>query len=72
MIDRIKGFWDSLVHFFTFFDDLMADVTYFVPPYIQGALLMFIFFALIILACKLVKGIIEVAKSLLASIFFFI
>ena len=72
MIDRITGFFKSLNHFFQFFNGLMEDMTYFVPMYIQGALAMLLFFAFVVLAVKLVKGILEVIKTILTSIFFFI
>lgn len=71
MIDRAAGFFKSLNHFFEFLDGILADATYFIPLYVQGALAMLFFFAFIILACKLVKGIFEIIKSVLTSIFFF-
>ncbi len=72
MINRIIGFFQSLSHFFEYLNDMLGELTTFVPAYIQGALAMLFFFAAIILMCKLVKGIIEVAKTILKSIFFFI
>lgn len=71
MLDRLQGFWESLVHFFSFLGDLMVNIAFFVPPYVQGALYMLVFVATTILAIKIVKGLIDIIKTVLTTVFFF-
>lgn len=71
MIKRIISFFQSIGSFFDYINDMLGELVSFVPSYISGALAMLFFFAAVILMVKLVKGLIDVVKSLLASVFSF-
>lgn len=71
MIDRLVGFFESIKYFFEVFGELINETRYFIPGFIQAALIMLFFFAAILFIGKLISGfakLVEVIKLNLLKI----
>lgn len=64
MIERSLGLWQSIKHFFEFFYAMLDEVTGFIPYYIQAALGVVIFFAIVLFIVKFVTGFLKLVSTL--------
>lgn len=64
MIERTLGLWQSIKHFFQFLNTILAELSGFIPLYIQGALALVFFFAVVLFIVKFVTGLLKVISTL--------
>lgn len=64
MIERTLGLWQSLKHFFQFLFSLINEAQTFIPVYIQAALALVIFFAVVLFIVKFVTGFLKLVSTL--------